>query len=200
MSTVADQQLLADVAVYRRVLAAGFPHQDKAHPGAVYALAILLDSPGTDPALLWAQFSASGTPQSMTGYRTWMAQGSTDPIWARATTAMAAVEVPAAIGGTIAGAVGGTATATAQAATGTGLGLGAVAQTIADPFGIGAFFAKLTDPKFLLKIAYTVGGGFLFIMGAYLVIEHTGAGSAVTGVAKKVAGATPAARVAKGIP
>jgi hypothetical protein len=78
-----------------------------------------------------------------------------------------------------------------------GQGLAATAQKL-DPFGIGSFFSKLSDPKFLLTIAYVVGGGMLFIMGAYLTIEHTGAGQAVTGVAKKVASATPAGRVAKG--
>jgi hypothetical protein len=188
VTTAADQQHLADIAVYRRVLAAGFPHVDQANPGAAYATAIMLDRPASDPATLWAQFSVAGDPKAMTGWRPQFFRNSPDPIWQRASIAIVATEAPALIGGSIAGAVGGTSTALGQVAQGTGLGLGAVAQKINDPFGIGAFFAKLSDPKFLLTVAYVVGGGFLFIMGAYLIVEHTGAGQAVTGVAKKVAG------------
>ena len=196
MTSPADAQTLADIGVYQRVIAAGFTRPvgaDSNNMGAVYATAILIEHPGTDLAGLLAQWkSANGNGSKLSGWRPGLGPGSGDAVWLRAMTAVTQAEV-VGLGGDIA----------TGTAAGVGQGLGAIpevlqageqgavaaAQGALGPFaGVAAFLSNLSNPQFLLRVVTVVGGGFLVLMGAWLAVEHSGTGAAMTrAVGKMVA-------------
>lgn len=192
-------QLLDDIQVYRTVIGAGFTRPIGATSQditAVIATAIILDKPGTTPATLWTSWSAHHDPKQLPGYRSAFVLNSADPVWQRANTAVIQAEVTY-LGKDI----------TEGLAKGIGQGMetipkvaDAVAAGLVD-FGqkldpLGGLLSFLTAPGGLLRVALVIGGGFLSIIGAYMVVERSGATDAATAVAGKVAQAVPLGRAA----
>ena len=190
---MAYTQQQADAA-YAQAIGAGFAAPTITGPstGAVEAAAILLKAPGTDVRALKAEWDARHDGNALlAAHGVNQRSAETDA----AITAFLRTQDPNAVLGIAGDFTGGVAKGIAAGIEATGnviqageQGAVAAAQGALGPFaGVTALLANLANPQFLLRVATAIGGGVLVLMGAWLMVENTGAGRAVTRAVGKVA-------------
>ena len=62
----------------------------------------------------------------------------------------------------------------------------AATNAIPGASAVTTLLGNLTNPSFLLRVAMGAGGAVMVLMGAWLVVEHTGGGAAISNVIGKV--------------
>jgi hypothetical protein len=186
---MAYTQAQADAA-YAKAVGAGFAAPTITGPstGAVEAAAILLAHPATDVRALKTEWDGNHD-----GNRLLAAHG----VGQKSTETDAAINAylrtqdPNAVLGVAGDFTGGLAKGIGEGVTAAGAviqaGEQAAAQTAQQALGPFAFLAQLTNPQFLLRVLTAIGGGVLVLMGAWLMVENTGTGRAVTRAVGKVA-------------
>lgn len=185
---MAYTQAQADAA-YAQALAAGFAAPTITGPstGAIEAAAILLKSPGTDAHALKTEYDATHDGNRLLAAHG-VAQQSAETDAAIAaflrTQDPNAVLAPAGqVSGGLAAGLGQSLGTIPAAVGGVVSGLQSAAQTALGPL---AFLANLANPAFLLRLVTLAGGGLLVLMGAWLMVEHSGTGAAITRAVGKV--------------